>query len=37
MLEVSFFDILVNVFIYRRMSKMIVALLQPFLKAESPD
>lgn len=37
MIDVSFFDILVNVFIHRRLSKMIVALFRPFLKAESPE
>ena len=37
MTEVSFFDILVNVFIHRRISKMIVALFKPFLKAETPE
>jgi len=37
MLETSFFDILINVFIHRKLSKMIVALFTPFFKAESPE
>mmetsp|Transcript_16915 Transcript_16915/g.20059 ORF Transcript_16915/g.20059 Transcript_16915/m.20059 type:complete len:109 (-) Transcript_16915:687-1013(-) len=37
MLETSFFDILVNIFIHRRMSKMLIALFRPFIKAESPE
>lgn len=37
MTEVSFFDILVNVLIYRRVSKMIIAIFSPFLKASTPE
>lgn len=37
MTETRFFDILVNVFIYRRISKMIIAIFSPFLKASSPE
>lgn len=37
MLEVSFFDILVNILIHRRLSKMIVALIKPFIRAETPE
>ena len=37
MLEVSFFDIFVNIFIYRRISKMILAIFTPFVKANTPE
>ena len=35
--EVSFFDILVEVLIYRRLSKMIIAILKPFIQATTPE
>ena len=37
MTEVSFFDILVNIFIYRKLSKMIVAIFSPFLNSKTPE
>ena len=37
MLEVSFFDILVNIFIYRKLSKMLIALFKPFISADDPE
>lgn len=37
MLEVSIFDILVNIFIYRKMSKMLGAVFSPFMKANTPE
>ena len=37
MLEVSFFDILVDILIHRKLSKMVVAIVSPFLKANSPE
>ena len=37
MLEVSFFDIFVNIFIHRRLSKMLIAIFSPFLKAKTPE
>ena len=37
MQEVSFFDILVNIFIYKRMSKMVVGIVKPFLSAKTPE
>ena len=35
--EVSFFEILVEVLIYRRISKMLIAILTPFIKANTPE
>ena len=35
--EVSFFQILVEVLIHRRISKMIIAIIKPFVKASSPE
>ena len=37
MQEVSFFDILVDIIIYRKFSKMVQALLTPFFQASSPE
>lgn len=37
MLETSFFDILVNVFIHRRISKMLIAIFSPFLNSQTAD
>ena len=37
MTEVSFFDILVAVFIHRRLSKMLIAIFSPFFKATTPE
>ena len=37
MLEVSFFDILIDILVYRKLSKMIIALVSPFFKAETPE
>ena len=37
MLETSFFDILVNIFIHRKLSKMLVAIFSPFMKATTPE
>jgi hypothetical protein len=37
LLEVSIFDILVNVFIYKRTSKMAIAVLSPFMEAKDPE
>lgn len=37
MTEVSFFDILVDIFIHRKLTKMLVAIFSPFLKAKTPD
>ena len=37
MLETSFFDIFVNIFIHRRLSKMIIAIFSPFLNAKTPE
>ena len=37
MTEVSFFDILVNIFIYRKVSKMVLSIVSPFLNAQSPE
>jgi hypothetical protein len=37
MTETSFFDILVNIFIHRRLSKMIIAIFSPFYKATSAE
>lgn len=34
---ISFFDILVSVFIYKRFSKTVVAIFTPFLEAETPE
>ena len=31
--KVSFFDILVNIFIYRKVSKMVIAIMSPFFEA----
>ena len=37
MTEVSFFDILVDILIHRKLTKMLVAIFSPFLKAKTPD
>ena len=37
MLEVSFFDILIDILVYRKLSNMIIALVSPFFKAETPE
>lgn len=37
MQEVSFFDILVNIFIYKRISKMAIAIVKPFFTAKTPE
>lgn len=37
MTEVSFFDILVDIFIHRKLSKMIVAIFSPFFNATTPE
>jgi len=37
MLETSFFDILVNIFIHRRISKMLIAIFSPFLNSQTAD
>lgn len=37
MLEVAFFDILVDIFIERKLSKMVIALFTPFINANTPD
>ena len=37
MTEVSFFDILVDIFIHRKLSKMLVAIFSPFMKATTPE
>ena len=37
MSEVSFFDILVDIFIHRKLSKMVIALFTPFIKSDTPD
>ncbi len=34
--DTSIFDILVNVFIYRQFMDTVLAVIQPFLKAQSP-
>ena len=34
---VSFFDILVNVLIYRNFSKTVVAVVTPFLESKTPE
>ena len=35
--EVSFFEILVEVLIYRRVSRMVIAIVKPFVKANTPE
>lgn len=37
MTEVSFFDILVDILIHRKMSKMVISIVNPFMNAENPD
>ena len=37
MTEISFFDILVDVFIHRKMSKMVIAIFSPFLNSQSAE
>jgi hypothetical protein len=37
MTQVSFFEILVNIFIHRRLSTMAYAIFSPFLEAHSPE
>ena len=37
MTETSFFDILVDIFIHRKLSKMVIAIVSPFLHAKTPD
>ena len=37
MLDTSLFEILVNIFIYRKMSKLLIAVFSPFLTAKSPE
>jgi len=37
LLEVSIFDILVNIFIYKNTSKMVFAVCSPFMEAENPE
>ena len=37
MTEVAFFDILVDIFIHRKMSKMVISIVQPFMNAETPE
>lgn len=37
MTETSYFDILVDIFIHRKLSKMVIAIVSPFLKAKTPD
>jgi hypothetical protein len=34
---ISFFDILVSIFIYKKFSKTIVAIVTPFLEADTPE
>ena len=35
--EVSFFDILVEIIIYQKLSKMVISILKPFIKAKTPE
>ena len=35
--DVSIFDILVSIFIYRKFSKAVMAVMQPFFQAETPE
>lgn len=35
--KTSFFEILVHLFIYRRMSKTVIAIFSPFVSANSPQ
>jgi len=37
MTETSFFDILVDIFIHRKLSKMVIAIVSPFLHAKTPE
>jgi len=37
LLSISFFDILVNIIIKRRISKMLIALFSPFFRAKTPE
>lgn len=36
-MEASFFDILVNIFIYRIFSNLVVQVITPFLNSSSPE
>lgn len=37
LLEASFFDILVNIFIYRHFANMVISVVTPFLNSSTPE